>query len=262
MEALGHGTGPGAVHGNEVLRRMRGKRAEAAFPVAVSAALEPAEVDASQLLEVLGRTEYAVSQTPQVLVDVQLFCVEGRLEVVLDTDESRVESVWANRVFAEFTSGVDALALEPALRGSSRPGDLDEIVRRDVEAVFGALIGGGLAADTSWFDLGATSLTLVTAHRDLRARGYDVDIVDMFAHPTPATTVAHLIGLRQQAATSEPVTSVASAVAPPVEHPAVPARDVAAVPAAPSTTVVEHRIPAQPSRGARRRGARRTRLGK
>nr|WP_277605819.1 non-ribosomal peptide synthetase [Glycomyces sp. L485] len=243
MAALEHGTGRGGVHGNEVIRRMRAEHVEVDLPVAVSAALESSSIDASQLLEVIGRTEYAVSQTPQVLVDVQLFCVEDRLEIVLDIDQSRVDAVWADRMFACLTEGMDALVLEPPRR--SRPDDAAEAVRRDVAAVFGALIDAEATGDKSWFDLGATSLTLVTAHRELRARGHDVDVVDLFAHPSPAATVAHLIGLRRQPVeTPEPIEERA-AVRPPEERPAAPP--------------VEPRIPVQASRGARRRAARRTR---
>ncbi|MDQ1105418.1 non-ribosomal peptide synthetase [Nocardioides zeae] len=198
VEALDHGTGSGGVHGNALIRRLRASGRSATLPVAVSAALEPGDVDPSQLLDLLGRTEYAVSQTPQVLVDVQLFDVDGRLEVVLDADESRVDPTWVDTVFGHFTQAVARLVDDTVADASA------SVLRRAVDRT---RVEGDLAAAfaelgvldpgdrRSWFDLGATSLTLVTAHRRLRERGHALDVVDLFAHPSPAATMAHLVGV-------------------------------------------------------------------
>ncbi|MEV1147501.1 amino acid adenylation domain-containing protein, partial [Micromonospora sp. NPDC049799] len=61
----------------------------------------------------------------------------------------------------------------------------DPAVERAVAEVLSDLLGAPVDPDTPFFRLGATSLTLVQAHRRLTARvAPDLAIVDLFAHPT------------------------------------------------------------------------------
>lgn len=229
--ALDHSLAPGGMHGNAILRMLRAAGRPAVVPVAVSCALEPSSTDASQLLDALGRTEYAISQTPQVLVDVQLFDVDGRLCCNIDADESLVSPRWLDQVHAEL---IQALA---RLAGTSAPSTAKtEDVRADVRAVFRDLLGGvDLDDHQSWFDQGATSVTLVSAQRLLRERGYEIDVIDLFANPTPAGTVTHLCGQAERA----------------TRVPLIPSDDARRVPETRSSALA-----AAQHRGRRRRAAR------
>lgn len=62
-----------------------------------------------------------------------------------------------------------------------------------VLAVFRSLLGPGVDATTAFFELGATSLTLVLAHRQLAAHGFDtLTVVDLFSHPSVRALAAFL----------------------------------------------------------------------
>ncbi|QSB06682.1 non-ribosomal peptide synthetase [Natronoglycomyces albus] len=216
-EGLDHALGPGGVHGNAVMRSLR-SRGEAVFPVAVSMSLQPSSTDASQLLDGFGRTEYAISQTPQILVDVQLFALDGELVVNIDADESVVDPVWVETLLRTWRS-----LLTPSAKPETQEAPVRaQSVRRDVAEVFAQLLGHErLDERSSWFDLGATSLTLVSAQRHLRQRGYELDVIDLFAHPTFPATVAHLTGrVGKEPLPSEPEPTV-------VDLSAVPPSDVA-----------------------------------
>lgn len=244
-DGLDHALAADGWHGNAVLRRARALGRPLTVPVVVSAALDPADLDGSQLLDALGRTEYAISQTPQVLLDVQLFDVGGELVCNLDADESRLPGGWLDAVFTAFCGELDAVA--GAVAGAVQPPRPDtapavaERVRADVQDVFGTLLEGQvLEMRRSWFDQGATSLTLVTAQRRLRERGYDVDVVDLFAHPTPDDTIAHLLSR------ASPPPRATSAPLPPAR---------AGGPPAPLSAARTETMTRAHLRGARRRAA-------
>lgn len=200
---------PGGVHGNSIIRMLRAAGRPANIPVAVSCSLSSARTDASQLLDIFGRTEYAISQTPQVLVDIQIFDVAGQLHVNIDADESVVIPDWLDELHAAWISRL--VKLGGGI--SDKPSSADAArVRADVEAVFSELLGGAeIESQQSWFDQGVSSVTLVSAQRLLQQRGYELDVIDLFAHPTPMDTVAHLLG-RKPVAGSE-VSSPALAAA-------------------------------------------------
>ncbi|WP_211282622.1 non-ribosomal peptide synthetase [Amycolatopsis keratiniphila] len=62
-----------------------------------------------------------------------------------------------------------------------------------VLGVFRSLLGSGVDATTAFFELGATSLTLVLAHRQLVAHGFDtLTVVDLFSHPSVRALAAFL----------------------------------------------------------------------
>ena len=92
----------------------------------------------------------------------------------------------------------------------------DPLVERAIARVLSDLLSGPVDVTTPFFRLGATSLTLVRAHRALRAeRDPDLAVVDLFARPT-VRDLALLITKRRGAAgppsvetsPAEPVTQV------------------------------------------------------
>jgi len=73
----------------------------------------------------------------------------------------------------------------------------DPQVERTVARVFGDLLNGPVDVTTPFFRLGASSLTVVLAHRALAAeldRG--LNVVDMFAHPTVRDLATFITGRR------------------------------------------------------------------
>lgn len=223
-QGLHHGTGSRGVHGNSVLRQLRARHGSALdVPVVVSSALgkaptpgavaDPAEVDASQLLDGLGQSRFAISQTPGIVVDVQLFEVAGQLRVNWDADVSVVDSAWVQDRFAAWcrlvTDGLSAqfevtagtrVVPSPvvAYADSTRPervvsGSDAAAVRVDVEQALAAAAQVSNPSPTaSWFDVGATSVSLVAMHRDLSSRGYSLSMVDVFTH-TSVTALADFL---------------------------------------------------------------------
>lgn len=216
VEVLDHSGGDHGVHGNEVLRMLRAARRSASIPVAVSCALDPSEIDPSALLEVFGSTEYAISQTPHVTCDVQMFDVRGRFVCNVDVDESLVDLTWVDTVVSAFSGALRACASSsehgdlPAMSSSNQPARIGSApaeatypsdtvsspistAEEHIEEVFTDLLGlNTLDWNVSWFEQGATSVTLVSAQRLLAERGCEISVVDLFAHPTPAQTSAHL----------------------------------------------------------------------
>ena len=85
----------------------------------------------------------------------------------------------------------------------------DPMVERAVARVFSDLLGGPVNVDAPFFRLGATSLTVVNAHRRLsESLDPDLTVVEMFSHPTVRGT-ASVISRRKHGATSrqpEPAT--------------------------------------------------------
>ena len=195
---------------------LRAARRSASIPVAVSCALDPSEIDPSALLEVFGSTEYAISQTPHVTCDVQMFDVRGRFVCNVDVDESLVDLTWVDTVVSAFSGALRACASSsehgdlPAMSSSNQPARIGSApaeatypsdtvsspistAEEHIEEVFTDLLGlNTLDWNVSWFEQGATSVTLVSAQRLLAERGCEISVVDLFAHPTPAQTSAHL----------------------------------------------------------------------
>ncbi|GAB7044641.1 MULTISPECIES: non-ribosomal peptide synthetase [Catenuloplanes] len=104
---------------------------------------------------------------------------------------------------------------EPVVTAAPRADAPDAATERAVRDVFGELLTVPIDVTTPFFDLGATSLTLVRAHRRLVAR-LDVPLVmvDLFAHPT-VRDLARLIDARRTAAHPAPAAVAAVSTAPP-----------------------------------------------
>ncbi|MEM7675557.1 MAG: amino acid adenylation domain-containing protein, partial [Myxococcota bacterium] len=86
----------------------------------------------------------------------------------------------------------------------------DPLVERAVARVFSELLGGPIDVNTPFFRLGATSLTVVNAHRQLiKSLDPELSVVEMFSHPTVRGT-ASVISRRKHSAPSkapEPTTT-------------------------------------------------------
>ncbi|MEU5265371.1 amino acid adenylation domain-containing protein [Amycolatopsis sp. NPDC021455] len=212
----------GQVHGNEVLRELAARRGgQVLLPVVFSSGLgstrtaDGASADASRLLSRFGRTEYAISQTPHVVLDCQVFEAGGTLRINWDAVEAAFPDGYLDALFAAFVAAAGAtewdepdpagLAARGLTRGpvpASRPmprqrtGSADPAMEQRIARVLGGLLGvpaAELDPLRTFFELGATSLTLVRAHRELAA-GLDrpVTVLDLFAHPSIRELAAYL----------------------------------------------------------------------
>ncbi|HET6705199.1 amino acid adenylation domain-containing protein, partial [Amycolatopsis sp.] len=210
------------VHGNEVLRELTARRGrQVLLPVVFSSGLgstrtaDGASADASRLLSRFGRTEYAISQTPHVVLDCQVFEAGGALRINWDAVEAAFPDGYLDALFAAFVAAAEAtawdepdpsglaalgLAREPVVadRGLPRPrtGSADPAVEQRIARVLGGLLGvpaGELDPLRTFFELGATSLTLVRAHRELSdALDRPLTVLDLFARPSIRELAAHL----------------------------------------------------------------------
>lgn len=109
----------------------------------------------------------------------------------------------------------------------------DPAIEKQVNEVFTDLLGEHIDAATPFFDAGATSLTLVLAHRRLSAvhPADSFTVIDLFANPTVASLASFLTSLdTRRAATRAPtpverMSEMSSAVAHRAANPAATRRD-------------------------------------
>ncbi|ALE81353.1 hypothetical protein WY02_26610 [Pseudonocardia sp. AL041005-10] len=85
--------------------------------------------------------------------------------------------------------------------------------------MFSDLLGGPVEVGTPFFQLGASSLTLVLAHRRLVELDPQLTVVDLFAHPTVRDLARHLTAVATEPAATEPTGAGAP---PPVPDPPAP----------------------------------------
>jgi amino acid adenylation domain-containing protein len=239
---LEHSTGPAGVHGNEVLRQLTALRGrQVVLPVVFSSGLgstataDGSPTDASQLLSGFGPTQYAISQTPHVVLDVQAFEADGELRVNLDSVEAAFPTGYLDTLFARYEQLLGALARDAAwdqdkppatLHGSlpvaddgsspaappavavpepAAPADATSArIERSVAKVMAELLGADpveLDVSRSFFELGLTSLTLVRAHNALRREyGETLSVLDLFAFPSIGALAAEISRHRPSAA--------------------------------------------------------------
>ncbi|WP_086666102.1 non-ribosomal peptide synthetase [Lentzea kentuckyensis] len=233
---LDHSAG---VHGNEVLRDLAARRGrQVLLPVVFSSGLGSTSADASELLAGFGSTAYAISQTPHVLLDCQVFEQDGTLRINWDCVDAAFPESYLDRLFAAYVDTVTALAGTTAWRSADpaglgareltaaapvRPRPLpgrsvrrgDPALEAAVAQVLGDLLGvpaATLDRTRTFFELGATSLLLVRAHRELRAScAPELTVLDLFAHPSIRALAAHLGGV-PAGATEEPEVSTSDSV--------------------------------------------------
>jgi hypothetical protein len=100
------------------------------------------------------------------------------------TRQLRAATVSHDLVVSEIASTTNSL-VEFALSFDD-PASGEPVVPADIEqavtAVFTELLGAGVSATTPFHDLGATSLTLVRAHRRLRRLAPELTVPDLFRH--------------------------------------------------------------------------------
>ncbi|MDX8055698.1 amino acid adenylation domain-containing protein [Lentzea sp. BCCO 10_0798] len=90
-----------------------------------------------------------------------------------------------------------ALSSSGATQQESSPPVADTGVLEAVREVFTELLGRTVDLDRAFFDLGATSLNLVVAHRRLRTELCEtLSVVDLFAQNTVRALAEHIIGAR------------------------------------------------------------------
>ena len=250
VAGLAHAVGAHGIHGNEVMRMVAEAGGSRRFPVAFSSGLgttrgaDGGARDAGRLLDGWGRTTYAISQTPHVVIDVQTFEADGHLMLRWDAIDDVLPAGWVDAAFAAYVETVEALAQEsawgrrphrvqlPTADVSSTPAAQPSAPRisaapaqpeeqgthvdgeRSLTAQLRHLLGRQLGfalhisdEDTSFFELGASSVDLVAWHGALSARGFDLSVIDLFAHPT-LTRLARLLTAK--------ASSVGSVVAAPI----------------------------------------------
>ncbi|WP_101790635.1 non-ribosomal peptide synthetase [Nonomuraea indica] len=106
----------------------------------------------------------------------------------------------------------------------------DPQVERAVARVFSELLKTPVDVTTPFFKLGASSLTVVLAHRALRAElDEGLTVVDMFARPT-VRELATFITSRREASTGIPAHGTGTATSPPSGPPPEPGRHQAPEP--------------------------------
>ncbi|WP_143532263.1 non-ribosomal peptide synthetase [Saccharothrix sp. ALI-22-I] len=216
---LDHSAG---VHGNEVLRELATHRGgQVLLPAVFSSGLGSTTADASELLAGFGRTAYAISQTPHVLLDCQVFEQDGTLRINWDCVDAAFPDGYLDRLFTAYLdlattlvepaawetvdpAGLAARALTARAPVPRRPAPAriaqhgDPALEASVAEVLGGLLdvpAQRLDRTRTFFELGATSLLLVKAHRELRATcAPALTVLDLFAHPSIRALAAHLSG--------------------------------------------------------------------
>lgn len=212
---LEHAVGSHGVHGNHTIRELLRLGRPARFPIAYSsgigssAGIDGVSRDAGRLLDRWGTVVYAVSQTPNVVLDVQTFEDDDDLVVRWDGVDAALPSEFLDLAFDFFVAELQAapLAYQAASaphtpRHSDPPASPGpESARGDVKGTIARLLADQLGCAPSavdpaapFFDLGATSLTLVQLQRRLSSVGIESSVLDFFRHPSINLLAAALGG--------------------------------------------------------------------
>lgn len=221
LDAVDLATGPNAVDGLDTLRQLRRTHDNVELLMVVSSGLgaDTSGMDASQLLDGWGSTQFAISQTPNVGLDVQLFSVGGQLRVVMDYDTALIDPDVVASVFDAWVACLASWGVAltpvavPSLTDTGQAAPTTATVSQEMHspaASFAveqpaaaphptggtrAIVVGVIAEalrqepsaiqeNVSWFDMGATSLDVVDVHRRLVAQGYSLTVVDLFTYTT------------------------------------------------------------------------------
>lgn len=153
---------------------------------------------------------------------------EGLVELVVTT--SATSSAPSPAVPAEASPApAPAPAAQAAVLAPPAAGPPDPLVERTVARVFSDLLGGPVEVTTPFFQLGASSLTLVLAHRRLVELDPQLTVVDLFAYPTVRDLARHLTATAPSptapTAPAAPTTTAAGptgGATPPVADPPAP----------------------------------------
>lgn len=179
------------------------------LPIVYSSGLTASRADgrdASELLAGFGRPVYSISQTPQVLVDMQTFLADDALVVNWDAVSDAFADGFLDAAFTDFRRRLEALA-----DGRGSPGDpqapmppqplstasqlrrkrvpaatrpADPVLRERIRSMLADTLGvpaESVDVERSFFDVGATSLNLVALHRALVDDGLtESTVLDLF----------------------------------------------------------------------------------
>ncbi|WP_170973336.1 non-ribosomal peptide synthetase/type I polyketide synthase [Rhizobium sp. FKY42] len=167
----------------------------------------------------LGRFTGGITQTPQVWIDHQVVERNGELVFNWDYVEGLFDAHWINGVFALYSemlerlsaediaweellppvSGRQAVApavgLQTGLAASTKAeGEGDPALEKLIAQLLGAEPGlGQLDPERNFFELGATSLTLIRLHQKLRqALERDFPVVALFSHASIRALAGYL----------------------------------------------------------------------
>ncbi|MFI6958590.1 amino acid adenylation domain-containing protein [Nocardia sp. NPDC050408] len=144
----------------------------------------PLAVDAGWLIEAVNQAHSRGLTLTIRLGPDKLDAVAARAAATLWTRQLRDATVTHNLLVSEIADTPDTL-VEFTLAFDDPTGG-EPVVPADIEqavtAVFTELLGAGVSATTPFYDLGATSLTLVRAHRRLRRLAPELTVPDLFRH--------------------------------------------------------------------------------
>jgi non-ribosomal peptide synthetase component F len=203
--------------------RSRSLSSAPSYPVVFTSGLG---VDAqAEEVSPLGQFGYGITQTPQVWIDHQVVERGGELifnwDVVRglfpdtmiasvfdtycdllhrlvhenDTWEQPLSDILPAQGFADFASEVIEPINEPVKTdlpdSEVRVVELEELLSDRIEQQLG--YSGTIARDRTFFELGLNSITLMRIRQELqRDKGLDIQVIDIFAHPTVASLARRL----------------------------------------------------------------------
>ena len=164
-----------------------------------------------------------ISQTPQVWLDHQVYESEGELRFNWDAVEALFEPAQLRAMFQQYGALLRRLAVDddawqqaldtllpraiPLLPAGPAPAAVtdrlpatplpgDEALAAQLCAHFRQVVGQPISPRQNFFDAGASSLKLVQLHVRLQQAGHgNLQVTDLFAHPSPLALAARLGGL-------------------------------------------------------------------
>ena len=173
-------------HGNAVIRHARTSLgSEARFPLVYSSGFA-AGSNTSELLSALGTTVFAISETPQVLVDVQSYFDNEEIVLNIDYPEKVVASDWMVAFLAKLEEWLTTLSAKNHEPQAANPSDQIEL--SDLRNIVAQLLGRAIEPhedSVRFFDLGLSSIDLVALHTELAQKYHiDLSVLDLFAQPS------------------------------------------------------------------------------
>jgi non-ribosomal peptide synthetase component F len=195
------------------------------FPIVFTSALHPDQ--AGDDVSPLGHFGNGLTQTPQVWLDHQVTEREGALDYNWDSLAAIFDPNMLDAMFSTFGRLLDRLADDaawqqclpaagPAIHAPPRSASpiprekapvLQDsanlpvtVVREAIATAFEEVLDEkDLLTDANFFELGATSLSLIRIrHRLQQSLDLHFPVIEMFAHPTMAALATHLAGLSRR----------------------------------------------------------------
>lgn len=203
-------------HGNNIIRQRRTVTGEQSrFPLVYSSGLTTGS-NTSELLSELGTTVFSISETPQVLVDVQSFFDGQDMVLNIDYPVNVVPASWIS-AFAQHLEHTLTNLHEPPtgviLPSNGNNDDNTSVTIEKLRSMVSEILGRTIQPhedSAGFFDLGLTSVDLITLHRELQTQCHiEISVLDIFAHPninalhssfseTPGQTLATTRGAKRR----------------------------------------------------------------